>query len=228
MAHMTSSSPLRVAAVGLGFVLAAWSSTPGCGSGGTTTTSSSGSGGGTGGSGTGGGVSGTTGSGGHFTSCKTCLDTTCAAEETACDADCIAIQACLDAVCFNLSASALPDEGKCQVHCQMLHPGAKAAHLALVNCVQSSPCQPPCAGYSFDYDTCVTQVTKGSCKTAVDACTASTDCTTYEACISSCATLTECLACATVTGGDAGQTLYEAEEACIETICIAPGWLHNL
>jgi len=240
MIRMRPTSPLRVAALAFGFVLAAWSSGPGCGSGGNTTTSSSGSASGTGGAsgGTGGatGIGGfgtggepaTTGTGGHFASCKTCLDTTCATELSACDTECIAIQACLDAVCFNLSAIAAPDEGKCQVHCQMLHAGAKAAHKAVVDCVQFSSCQPPCAGYSFDYDACVAQVTAGSCKPSVDACTASADCTAYDACISSCTTLAECLACASVPGGDTGLSLYTASQACVETLCIAPGWLRSL
>lgn len=237
---MSASSPLRFTAAGLGLVLVAWSAAAGCGNGGTTSTTATGSGPtgsgptgsgttGSGGAGSGGASSATSGTGGQkFATCDACLAGTCKAELAACDDACHAIQACLDAVCAHLSSTMSPDEGACQVHCQMLHPSGKAAHLGVVNCAQMPGCQPPCKGYSFDYDVCAKAENAGACKPALDACNASNDCISYQACASTCTTLTACLACATVPGGDAGEKLYEASQLCVEKKCIADGWLSSI
>jgi hypothetical protein len=205
------------------------------GSTGTTSTTSTGTGStgmttGTGGSGGSGGQSGSGGQGGgEFKgTCDQCLASRCADEIAACDGDCVGIQACLDAVCVNLSQTQSPDEGTCQVHCQSLHSASKAKHLAVVNCVIGSGCQPPCAGYSYDWDQCVAAQSKGACKSALDACNANSDCTAYQACAATCTTYKDCLACSTATSGATmGEQLYEAYWQCVETTCLPDGWLQS-
>jgi hypothetical protein len=228
-----SSSSSRTALLGLGLLV------PGaiaaCAAGGATagpssssaSSSSSGSGGATGGAG--GAASGTTsGVGGDYGStCSACLAGHCTAEEAACDSECVAVQACLDAVCANLSATGASDEGSCQVHCQSLHPTGKATQLAVVDCAQTGSCVPPCADYSFDWDQCVAWSAKHACKAALDACNASSACTTYQACAATCTTLAGCLACAGASDGAAGEKLDEAYWQCTETECLAEGWLPN-
>ena len=114
----------RVGAASLGLSLAAIlsSSLAACGSSGTSSTSSTTGSGGSGGSG---GADSTTSTGSTTAStgtvlpgdCNKCLDTTCAAEEKACDSECRAVQACLETVCANLSAIGnMADEGMCQVN----------------------------------------------------------------------------------------------------------------
>jgi len=193
------------------------------------------------------GVGGGTGAGGAdptVAECATCLDAECAAEKAACGADCYAIQACLDSVCFNLSATGASDEGACQVYCQSLSPNGKAAHLAYVNCANGQPealpgvptcgtpgdaggctCQPPCAAYSYDYDQCVAAQNAGACQSARAVCLASSDCTAYQTCASGCTTLAACQACAATAGGAAGEKLYQAYQLCLDTTCLAQGWL---
>ncbi len=176
--------------------------------------------------------------------CATCLRHECAAERAACTADCYAIQACLDTVCFNLSVIGSTDEGTCQVHCQALHPEGLMAHLAYVDCAYAQPqvidagtddagpidagsvtCIPPCLGYPYDYDLCVAAENAGGCKAALEACEASSDCKAYFACASTCTTYADCEACAAGTAGDAGESLYEAYQLCLDQVCFAQGWL---
>jgi hypothetical protein len=224
----------------LGVLVAAWSASAGCssgdqaaGTGASSSTSSaattgSGGAGGSGGSGGSGGdttTSSSTGEPSTWPACHTCLATKCSAQQKACGPECIAIQACLDAVCFNLSATGSPEEGQCQVHCQQLHGTGKATHLALVNCANSGSCQPPCAGYSYDYDQCIADADQGSCKTELAACNASQDCQIYRACAGTCTTLVSCLMCASGTGPAAGEKLYESYQQCLDTQCFAEGWL---
>lgn len=159
--------------------------------------------------------------------CASCLDMICSTELAACDSDCIALQACLDTVCFNLSATASADEGACQVHCQDLHPASKQLHLDVVNCAQGGKSQPPCAGYSYDYDKCKAREDGGNCASKLMACTNSNDCLNYKACASTCKTLTDCLACGNTASGMAGLMIYADYYSCIETTCLAEGWLPN-
>jgi len=159
--------------------------------------------------------------------CAACLSSLCSAELAACDSDCIALQACIDTICFNLSATGSVDEGACQVHCQGLHPASKQKHLDVVNCAQSGTAQPPCAGYSYDYDQCKMREDAGNCAAKLTACEMSSDCLAYKACASTCKTLTDCLACGSTTSGMAGQMLYADYYTCVETTCIAEGWLPN-
>jgi hypothetical protein len=208
-------------------------------------TNPGGAGGAGGSTGTGGGLGGGDAASPAVAACATCLDSACAPEKNACGAtsDCVAIQACIDAVCFNLSATASADEGPCQVRCQALHPDGIAQHLAYVNCAQGttdagtaapvpdggvSTCVPPCVGYPYDYDWCVAEQNAGGCQPALAACQASTGCTAYRACAGGCTTLAACEACAASPGGAAGETLYEAYQLCLDTTCLAQGWLPHL
>jgi hypothetical protein len=184
--------------------------------------------------------------------CASCLAAKCADQIQACNPDgggvnCYAIQACIDAVCFGLSMQASPDEGMCQSHCQDLHPEAKAAHLAWVNCATDEPmpvvtdagpgdagavdagppatCIPPCAFYSYDYDRCVADQTAGACKAPFDACNACSDCKEYVGCATNCASWSDCQKCFATPSGTAGEQLYEAYQLCLDRTCFAQGWL---
>ncbi|MFT3772496.1 MAG: hypothetical protein QM820_44445 [Minicystis sp.] len=223
------SSSLRPAlvslALGLSFVA---SVAGGCGDG---TSTTSGATGGSGGSGT---SSSSTGTPVVWdTKCHDCLQTRCKAELDACDAECVAIQACIDTVCGHLSQlGAATEEGQCQVQCQSKHPGAKAAHLAVVNCAQGAmgtssadTCMPPCSFAIYDWEQCADAQAKGTCKAALDACSNSADCQTYQACASACSTNADCQACAGTPGAKAGQRIYEAYWNCVEDQCLAEAWL---
>ena len=200
----------RLAAAGLGVLIAAWCAAPGCNP---SDSASAGSGG--------------TGAGGQtYLGCDTCFSKVCAAEETGCDDECYAIQACLDAVCANLSQTMSTEEGECQVHCQDLHPTGKAAHIAFIDCARAGTCQPPCLGYPSDYDQCVSAQNTGPCGQALDACSVSADCQSYQDCIGMCTSLSDCLGC----GDDSpvGEQIYEALQLCIEIRCLPEGWLPDL
>ena len=86
-------------------------------------------------------------------------------------------------------------------------------------------CIPPCLGYPYDYDLCVAAQNAGGCKPALDACDASSDCKAYQACAGACTTLAGCEACGAGSAGDAGVTLYEAYQLCLDRACFAEGWL---
>ncbi len=99
--------------------------------------------------------------------------------------------------------------------------------------MQASACQPPCLGYSLDYMHCVhgqdNTALGGACGNLNAACLASADCQAYQTCVTkTCSTLAECEACATVSGGAVGRTMLEAYDLCIETTCIAQGWVPHL
>jgi hypothetical protein len=176
-------------------------------------------------------VKGTTAStidGFDVTLCQGCVDQACLPQVQACGAECVAIQACLDARCVNLSAQASPDEAACQAFCQSQHPAGREAHVALAACVQASVCQPPCNGYSIDYDACVAAENVGVCAAPLAACTASAECQTYKTCVSTCTDWTSCQACAASTSAAAGETLYESYEACVEGPCLVLGWLPHI
>jgi hypothetical protein len=166
-------------------------------------------------------------SGFDVSTCQGCIFQACSAELVACDADCTAIQACLDTYCVELSALASPDEAECQVYCQGLYPNGKAKHVALVSCVQGSMCQPPCNGYSIDYDECVAAQNTGACMTAYAPCSgAPGDCTNYKTCVSGCSTWPDCQRCATTF--PAGEMLYETYQSCLESTCLVLGWLPHM
>jgi hypothetical protein len=158
--------------------------------------------------------------------CQGCLAEACLPELAVCGADCIAIQACLDSYCVNLSASASPDEVTCQAYCQGLHPNGKQAHVAVASCVEASMCQPPCNGYSIDYDACQGAVNTGTCATASAACMASSDCQAFKACTSGCTSWSACEACGK--SHPSGEMLFEAYNECVEGICLTLGWLPHL
>ena len=112
------------------------------------------------------------------------------------------------------------------MQCQQLHFSSKQKHLDVVNCAQgASQCMPPCAFYSFDWDQCVAAETAGTCKPALDACNASTDCQTYQACAAACTTNVACQACGSTPEGKAGRALYEAYWQCVESTCLVESWL---
>jgi hypothetical protein len=214
------------AALSLAFAFALHAAA-GCGDEAPLTTGSTGTGGaGTGGMGASSSTTSSTGVGGDSSiACAMCLDKKCAAEEAACDMECHALQACIDSVCFNLSANGFMDEGACYVHCQDLHMSAKAAHLAVVNCANAGPCNPPCAGAPYDFDQCEMRTQSGSCKSDYAACIDSPDCLAYKACVSTCTTLNDCLGCASGASGSAGEALYEAYQFCVSQSCIAEEWV---
>jgi hypothetical protein len=160
------------------------------------------------------------------TTCMGCLDGACGPQVAACGADCIAIQACLDAYCVNLSALASPDETTCQSYCQSQHLEGKQAHLALVGCVQSSACQPPCSGYSIDYAQCVAAQDTGACADADASC--DDGCHAYQTCLGSCGTWAACQACSATPKGAAGEKRFETYQRCLESTCIAQGWLPHI
>jgi hypothetical protein len=167
--------------------------------------------------------------------CQGCIFQACSAELGACDDDCTAIQACLDTYCVELSALASPDEAACQGYCQNLHPNGKAKHVALVGCVQASMCQPPCNGYSIDYDECAAAqiatatgaIGTGACATQYAPCSGSTgDCANFSNCMSDCSTWAECQHCATA--HPTGAMQYEAYQSCVESTCLVLGWLPHM
>lgn len=227
----------RAGALGLGLTLAALCSVPfaSCSSGDTKVNplpdGGTGGGGGAGGStststATSTATSTSTGMSTPWSMCDECLETSCAAEEAACDGECVALQACLETVCYNLSAIGnAADEGKCQTKCQGDHPDAKAAHTALVYCAEGAICSPPCTFYPQDYDLCRSFMTKGACKDANQACKDSSDCQTYKDCVSTCTTLAECIACDDTQGGLAGRKVLEAYELCVAGECTSEAWL---
>jgi hypothetical protein len=158
--------------------------------------------------------------------CDMCLDTTCAAEEAACDGECLAVQACLETVCFNLSViGASAEEGQCQTKCQGDHPDGTDNHKAVVNCAIAAKCSPPCTFYPQDYDACKSFMAKGPCQTANQACKDSNDCQTYKDCVTTCTTNKECIACDDTASGLAGRKILEAYELCVAGECLAQAWL---
>jgi hypothetical protein len=161
------------------------------------------------------------------TTCMGCLSQQCGPELAACGAECLNIQACLDAYCDNLSALGSPDEDICQVWCQSQHPTGKKDHLAMVSCIQTTTCQPPCSGYSIDYNECTAAQETSACAAAKSAC-ATPDCQAYQTCTGACTTWPECQACAAGAGGAAGEKVYEAYQLCLEQTCIAQSWLPHL
>jgi hypothetical protein len=166
--------------------------------------------------------------GGFDTStCVGCLAQTCAPQLAACDQDCFGIQACLDTYCVNLSTIASPDEVACQAWCQSQHPAGKDAHVALVGCVQSSMCQPPCFGYSIDYRHCtgLEDDTNGPCYAQATAC-AGGDCLAYKNCINACTTWASCQVCAQQY--PAGEAQFEDHQLCLEQACFLQGWLPHM
>jgi hypothetical protein len=169
-------------------------------------------------------------SGFDVSTCQGCLFQACSAELGACDADCTAIQACLDTYCVELSALASPDEAACQLYCQNLHPNGKAKHIALVSCVQASMCQPPCNGYSIDYDECAAALIapdSGGCTAQYAPCSGTTgDCASFSSCIRNCSTWAGCRNCATA--HPTGAMQYEAYEDCVESTCLVLGWLPHM
>jgi len=167
------------------------------------------------------------------TSCTGCLHQACTPQLADCGQDCLAMQTCLDTRCWSLSAIASVDEVACQIACEQLHPEGAPALIALANCVQASTCQPPCLGYSLDYMHCLhgqdNTALGGACGDANTACLASAACQAYQTCVTkTCTTLAECQACATVAGGAAGRALLEAYDQCIETTCVAQGWVPHI
>jgi hypothetical protein len=169
-------------------------------------------------------------SGFDVATCQGCLFEACSAELGACDADCTALQACLDTYCVELSALASPEEAECQLYCQSLHPSSKAKHVALVNCVQASMCQPPCNGYSIDYDECAAALiapTTGGCTAEYAPCSGTTgDCASFSSCVSTCSTWAACQHCAAA--HPTGAMQYEAYQSCVESTCLVLGWLPHM
>jgi hypothetical protein len=220
----------RAGAFGLGLALAGLCSFPfaSCSSGDTQVNPLPDGGGGSGGAGgsSSTATSSSTGMNVTWSMCDGCLETTCAAQEAACDGECLAIQACLETVCFNLSAiGAAADEGQCQTKCQGEHPDGTASHLALFQCAEGAKCSPPCTFYPQDYDLCRAYMTKGACKDADQACKDSSDCQTYKDCVSICKTIKECIACDDTPSGLAGRKVLEAYELCVAGECTAEAWL---
>jgi hypothetical protein len=160
------------------------------------------------------------------TTCVGCLAQACAPQLATCDDDCFAVQACLDAYCVNLSTIASPDEVACQAWCQSQHPAGRGTHVALVGCVQSSMCQPPCYGYSIDYRHCTTledDPVAGPCA-GVASCTG--DCVAYKNCIGGCTTWASCQQCAQQ--HPAGEAQLEMHQLCLEKACLLQGWLPHM
>ncbi len=166
-----------------------------------------------------------TGMSATWSECDTCLATTCAAEEAACNSECLAVQACIETVCPNLSATGSPEEGQCQKKCQGEYPDGSVSHLALVNCVIDAACSPPCTFFPQDNDLCRAFMTKGACKDANQACKDSLDCQNYKDCVSTCKTLAECISCDNTPAGLAGRKVLEAYELCVAGECMAEAWL---
>ena len=167
-----------------------------------------------------------TGTSMSWSACDQCADTSCGAEQAACDGECVAIQACLETVCFNLSTiGAMAEEGQCQVKCQADHPDGKDNHLALVNCAADAKCTPPCTFFPQDYDACKAFMNKDICKDKNQACKDSNACQTYKDCVTTCTTLKECIACDDTPSGFDGRKLLEAYELCVAGECTTEAWL---
>ncbi len=185
------------------------------------------------------------------TSCTGCLHSSCEGQLAACGPECLALQVCLDTHCWSLSATGSPaDEMTCQMSCEALHPTGVTALVDLANCVQASPCQPPCQSYSIDYQHCYhgqdNTSAGGACGALYDACLASEACQAFEACETNiqlpecqatytcyddprrCTTIPECEACSAVPGGAEGEATFEAWINCIETTCIAQAWIAHI
>ena len=198
------------------------------GGGGTTSMGGSTSSGG-GGSTSTGGTTSSGGAGGEILDpvlCHQCLDDQCGTPLAACGADCRELEACIETLCSHLSELVSPEEGACQVHCQQLHIGSKAAHLAVVNCALSSSCK-PCSSYPWDYNHCQASATlpPGVCAPQYEACNADPDCISYRSCVATCDTLDDCLACQTAAAATQAGALLEEYEYCIATQCLAESWL---
>lgn len=189
--------------------------------------------------GAGGAPSGTTGSGGAggnskvhedpYSSCDACLTNLCAKEEAACGDECVAVEACIQTFCRNLSKTASPDEGKCQVKCQEEHAPGKAQHLALVECATTvqddATCFPPCTPFPQDHDACREVMLAAECADEKAACDASLGCKNFRDCVDFCETAASCFACDDEPDTDAGRKLYEALEQCIARECVTEAWI---
>jgi hypothetical protein len=203
-----------------GWVCLAWLlvvGVPACGTGGAETAAAAGSGG----SGAGGASAGA----GTSSACDECLDTLCIAAQAACGSACVAVQACIEMRCGHLKAIGSAEEGDCQTSCRDEHPGGMEPHLAVVECAVSGVCFPPCAAYPQDDEACRAFMNMGDCGTALAACEASPECSTYRDCVAACATLPDCLACDDTASGVAGRALLEAYEQCIAGECVTEAWL---
>lgn len=156
-------------------------------------------------------------------SCDHCLDTSCASELAACDDGCLAIEACIRAVCRHLGELGSPEEGACDVACQMEHPSSRTAHIGVAACSGSAECSGPCSG-AVDYVACRAERDAGACASALAACDGDADCRSYRDCTASCASASECDACASTPAGSAGKTLLTAYEHCIAEECVLEAW----
>ena len=96
-------------------------------------------------------------------------------------------------------------------------------------------CQGFCNSCAFDYDQCchnpnidVGIQVNGPCAQALCACYADPGCVEYRACLAGCKTWAECKKCGEGDAGTTGERLFERYEFCIESSCIAMGWLPHL
>lgn len=195
-------------------------SSGGGGAGGTTSMGGTTTSGGTGGTG------GTTDIPLDTEACNQCLHDVCGTPIAACGTDCLELEACIESLCGHLSEIASPQEGQCQVYCQQLHLASKQKHLNVVNCTLGSHCA-PCSSYPWDYNKCVEASSGdgGPCQTQYDACNASPECVATRACLSTCSTLDDCLACESSPEGMIGAPILDEYQLCISTQCIALSWI---
>jgi len=96
-------------------------------------------------------------------------------------------------------------------------------------------CQGFCLNCSFDYGQCCDNPNitagiqvNGPCAQALCACYADPACVAYRSCVSSCTRLTQCLECDKGDAGANGEQLFERYELCVESSCIAMGWVPHL
>jgi hypothetical protein len=96
-------------------------------------------------------------------------------------------------------------------------------------------CQGSCLGCPFDFGQCCQNPNidagiqvQSPCAQALCACYASPECPAYRACLNTCTSLTECLACGKGSAGVIGEQLFERYQFCIESSCIAMGWLPHI
>lgn len=176
-------------------------------------------------------TSGGTGGGGgdvplDTEACNQCLHEVCGTPLAACDTDCLELEACIEGLCSHLSEIVSPQEGQCQVYCQQLHLASKQKHLNVVNCTLGTQCA-PCSSYPWDYEKCreSNSGAGGMCQTHYEACNASPECVATRACLSTCGTLNDCLACQTSAEGVIGAPILDEYHLCISTQCIALSWI---
>jgi hypothetical protein len=152
-----------------------------------------------------GGTSGTGTGGASGDPCEACVESTCAAQLTACDDDpgCAALLDCLDQC----------NDEACGNACFTANPGAGPLLEAIDTCAEQQ-CASTCGDGGDACETCA----MSKCGPQIDACDADPSCQQLLTCLEQCPEDEACWdGC--YTSNPAGASLLDAEDACVEAGC---------